>query len=277
MADLSSLPLPDGQTLIFATVGDPIIQVKAPAMMSALLAERQVNGIWLPIAADADALPGVFVALRGWRNFAGLSITVPHKSASLSLVDRVTTRALASGGINLARREPDGSLSGDMVDGVGFVAGLARRGVSVAGKIATIAGCGGAGGAIAASLCEAGVGSLHLVDPDVARRDAMLDRLSRYYPATPMAAAIAMDPASDLAINATPLGMRPDDPLPFDPAVLSPGAMVCDIIMSPAKTRLLVTAESMGHAVQPGLPMLEAQADLYLDYFGVKLKRLIDA
>lgn len=264
---MPTIPTPDGSTLIFATVGDPVGQVVAPTLMSGRLATIGRNAIWLPIAADSDALPSVLDAVRHWRNFAGLTVTVPHKAAALELVDAVTRRAQASGGINMVRREADGRLFGDMVDGVGFVTGLAARGFDVAGRSAMLVGAGGAGAAIAAALGEAGLARLQVVDPDAGRVAALEQRLARYYSA--MRIASGVDPQVDLAINATPLGMRADDPLPFDPATLPSHVLVCDIIMHPAETALLARAAALGYATQPGRPMLDHQADLYLEFFGM--------
>lgn len=263
----AQLPLPDGESLIFATVGDPIAQAKAPAMMSALLAKRGINGLWLPIAASPAALGSVLEAVRQWRNFAGLSITIPHKGAAIHLVDRATRRAQASGGINIVRREADGSLLGDMVDGTGFIAGLAERGYAVEGRSVLIVGAGGAGSALAAALCEAGIAALQSRDPDAERVSAMRQRLTQFFPQVHLANDSDL-PAIDLAINASPVGLKVDDPLPFDPATMPPRTLICDIIMSPPRTRLLARAEELGYPVQPGLPMLTHQAALYLDFFG---------
>lgn len=261
------LPLPDGNSLLFATVGDPVAQARAPAMMSALLAERGINGIWLPIAADHAALGTVLAAVRHWRNFAGLSITIPHKAAALSHVDHITRRAEASGGINIVRREPDGTLLGDMVDGVGFVAGLIERNIMIRGRAARIVGAGGAGSALAAALCEAGIAALEIADLKMERAATLRRRLAGFFPQVHVCDAGTL-PAVDLAINASPAGLREEDPLPFDPASLAPGTLVCDIIMSPPHTRLLARAQALGYPTQPGLPMLAHQAALYLDFFG---------
>jgi len=72
-----------------------------------------------------------------------------------------------------------------------------------------------------------------------------------------------------IVINATPLGLQPDDPLPFDPAVLAAGTWVADIIMKPAETRLLRLAAERGLPVQPGISMLNEQIDCYREFFSL--------
>lgn len=258
----------DGSTILLATVGDPVAQVQTPARMPALFAERGINATWVPMHVRAEHLPAVAAMLRGVENLRGLSVTVPHKVAMVALVDALTPRAQLSGSLNLVRREPDGTLLGDMVDGVGFVRGLAEAGHEVRGRAAWLVGTGGAGAAIAAALCEAGLGRLHLRDVSAERAEAAAERLRPHFPHTRITAGPGQPDGPDLAINATPLGLRPEDPLPFDPAALPRGTLVCDIIMKPARTRLLAAAEAAGVRTHPGAPMLTAQMPLYLEFFG---------
>jgi hypothetical protein len=78
------------------------------------------------------------------------------------------------------------------------------------------------------------------------------------------------DPAGhDVVINATPLGMRPGDPLPVTVSRLAPGSLVCDIVTRPPQTRLLAEAAARGCVPHPGLPMLAGQVDLILDFLGL--------
>ncbi len=61
-----------------------------------------------------------------------------------------------------------------------------------------------------------------------------------------------------------------DDPLPFDPARLPSGCLVCDIIMKPADTRLLKTAAVAGYRIHYGRHMLDYQISPYLHFFGIE-------
>ncbi len=152
-------------------------------------------------------------ALGKLRNLGGFTVTIPHKSAILPLLGRLTRRAQASGSVNLVRRDRDGVLSGDIADGVGFVRGLEAEGHPVEGASVWLIGLGGAGGANRGALCEAGVGRLLVTELDDARADAGLARLSRFYPDVPVTTVSAPNPPKGIhyAINATPLGLKPGD------------------------------------------------------------------
>jgi shikimate dehydrogenase len=75
----------------------------------------------------------------------------------------------------------------------------------------------------------------------------------------------------DLAINCTPLGLREEDPLPFAVGELRADAVVADIIMKPAETRLLKAALQRGLQIHHGVHMLNSQVDLYREFFRIEI------
>ena len=264
----------NGATRLYGTIGDPIRQLRMTGVMSQVFAAVGVNAVWLPFEGAAPLLPLMLDALGKMRNLAGFTVTIPHKTAILPLLARVTRRARAAGSVNLVKREVDGALSGDMVDGAGFVAGLEAHGHRVRGASVWLVGLGGAGGAIAAALCEAKVGRLLVTELNAARADAGLDRLSRFYPEVPVASILPEHPPKGIhyAINATPLGLKPGDPLSFDPMMLDPETLIAEVIMSPVETPLLQRARTHGRRVHHGRHMLDHQIPLYLDWFGIDSK-----
>lgn len=259
----------DGNTLIFATTGDPVAQVRLPQVMDVVFARLGVNAVWVPLHVDQEGLKTVVQALRTVRNFRGITVTIPHKPAVAALLDRVSIRAQAAGGVNLVRLDPDGKLFGDIADGAGFVRGLELHGHAVKGARVWLVGGGGGGGAIAAALAEAGVGHLFLTEPHAERAANAVQRLKRHYPHIPVEIVAAQPDAVDYAVNATPLGLKPEDPMPFDPAALPASTVVCDIIMKPRETRLLQAAQARGLRVQHGQHMMDAQVPMYLDFLGI--------
>ena len=69
-------------------------------------------------------------------------------------------------------------------------------------------------------------------------------------------------------MNATPLCMRPDDPLPFDPQRLSSQAFVGEVVLSTEMTPLLRAAAARGCRNQIGTDMLFEQIPAYIEFFG---------
>lgn len=262
-------PKIDGNTLLFATPGDPVAQIRLPQVMTEVFGALGVNAVWVPMHVDKTGLAVVVQGLRTIRNFRGITVAIPYKPIIPALLDRMTQAALAAGSVNLVRLEPDGALLGDMVDGAGFVRGLELRGHSPKGATVWLVGGGGAGSAIAAALAEAGAELLYLTETNHERAAALAERLSHHYPKLPVKI-VATPPGSvDFAVNATPCGLRPEDKLPFDPNHLAPHTIVCDIVMKPKETALLSSARRRGMTVHHGHHTLDAQIPMYLRFLGV--------
>jgi shikimate dehydrogenase len=269
LAPAAALPGISGATRVYALLGDPIAQVRAPALLNPVLARRGTDAVLVPVHVAAADLDPVVRALRQLANLDGMLVTVPHKAAVLALADRVTDRARLAGSANALRREPDGTWTADTFDGDGFVRGLVEAGHHPRGRRVCVVGAGGAGSAIAVALLDAGTAELRLVDTDPNRLDTLYRRLSPVYPGRISTSTHPLLADVDLAVNATPLGLRTDDPLPFPVTGLPAHAVVADIIMTPAETALLRAAYLRGLPVQPGLPMLSHQIDAYLEFFGL--------
>ncbi|MGA7812119.1 shikimate dehydrogenase family protein, partial [Caballeronia sp.] len=131
-----------------------------------------------------------------------------------------------------------------------------------------VSGSGGVGSAIAASLAAAGVASLALFDLNEASVEALAGRLRTHYPALTVTTG-SKDPAGfDVIVNATPLGMREGDPLPFDVARIAPETFVGEVVMKTEYTPLLRAALDKGCTVQVGTDMLFEMIPAYLEFFG---------
>ena len=157
--------------------------------------------------------------------------------------------------VNIVKREPDGSWRGDMVDGLGFLNGLAAAGIPVEGQRALLVGAGGAGSAIAHSLLEAGLGGLSIYDTATERSADLIDRLAARGHHSVQLAKRADPSGHTLVVNATPLGMRRGDPFPVNVEKLTSDMAVADVITAPETTPLLEAAACRGCAVQNGTAM----------------------
>src|SRR5262249_52299223 len=153
-------------------------------------------------------------------------ITMPHKVTTIPLVDVVSTAAAIAGSCNAVLRRADGTLVADMFDGIGFARGVRRQGFDFAGTSCLVVGAGGVGSAIAAAIAAERPRALALCDVAPGVAEGLAARLRRHYPGLAVELP-TNDPAGyDLVVNATPLGMKAGDPLPFDVAQLSPATFV---------------------------------------------------
>jgi shikimate dehydrogenase len=258
-----------GKTKLFALVADPILQAKTPQAVNKLLAQRGVDGVMVPMHVPPEALPAFVAALRGMLNFCGMVVTVPHKTAIVQLCDEVTPAAALVGAVNVVRREQDGRIVGDILDGQGFMSGLCQHGIDVKGKNVFLAGAGGAANAIAFALADAGVERLTIYNRTGAKAHAMIARLSKAYPGVKIVVGTDNPAGNHLVVNATSLGMVETDAMPLVAGNLTADQIVAEIIMTPALTPLLAAAQSRGCRIHYGAPMLECQVELMVAFMGI--------
>jgi shikimate dehydrogenase len=256
-----------GTTRLFAVIGHPIAQVRAPSLMNPLFEQLRMDAVLVPVHARPENFDEVIVGLQRMDNLDGMLITVPHKISACRFADELSPTVRITGSTNALRRCPDGRWLAENFDGAGFVNGLSAAGRSPAGKRVSLVGGGGAGSAIAVGLLDAGVAHLSVCDRDQARLGDLLERLETRWPGRVSGSDTPDLSGADLAVNATPLGLRPDDPLPFAPRQLRRDAVVADIIMQPRETKLLREAGNLGLATHPGISMLTHQVDFYRGFF----------
>lgn len=249
----------DGSTQLLGIFGDPIRQVRAPELWSALFRLNGINAVCIPLHVKPPDLIVAFTGIRRALNLIGLIVTIPHKPAAAQLVDALTPRARLVGSVNVMRPEADGRWTGDIVDGIGFVNGLLRSGQRIAGRRVLVVGSGGVGTAIAFALAEAEAASVHVSDMARERAADLARRLEAA--GTPSGTSAAAARGFDLIVNASPAGMQPDDPVPIDCAGLAAGAIVGDVVVHPQITPLLAAAQARGCHVQPGTVMMDHQLE----------------
>ena len=257
-----------GKTTLIPHIGYPTEAFKAPLIYNPWFEARGIDAAVVPMGVKADDYPVVLRALFKLTNVRGALVTMPHKVTTVSLVDETTTTAKIAGSCNAVLKRPDGSLLGDMFDGVGFVRGLRHKGFKFDAARCLVVGTGGVGSAIAASLAEAGVASIELFDLDEQSALRLSARLRQHYPALDVRVG-PNDPAGyDLVVNGTPLGMKPNDPVPIDVARLAPSTFVGEVVMKQEITPLLAAARTRGCRTQIGTDMLFEMIPAYLEFFG---------
>jgi shikimate dehydrogenase len=257
-----------GRTKLIVHLGYPTESFKAPMIYNPWFEMKKIDVIVVPVGVEPPNYPDLLKTLFRTTNVHGALVTMPHKVTTTRLVNEMTTTAKIAGACNAILRRPDGSLLGDMFDGAGFVRGVERKGKRIAGARALVVGCGGVGSAIAASLAAAGLSAIALYDPNTASAEALGDRLWQHYPALQVATGSNDPTGYDIVVNATPLGMKPGDPLPVDISKIPPSTFVGEVVMKEEYTPLLRAARDKGCTVQVGTDMLFEQIPAYLEFFG---------
>ena len=177
---------------------------------------------------------------------------MPHKENVIPLIDEVDKEASFIGAVNTIVNN-SGRLTGYNTDGRGFMSSLYEEGVDVNGKRVIIIGTGGDSRAIRYYLSEK-ASSLSLFDIDSVKAEGLVDDLKKIRDNVSLLNDIQNIGNPDIIINATPLGLKPDDPLPLAPKVITPEMVICDLIYK--QTPLLKEAKSRGAKAINGSGML---------------------
>jgi shikimate dehydrogenase len=259
-----------GKTTVIAHLGYPTEAFKAPMIYNPWFDHAGIDAVVIPMGVKVEDYPAFLRPLFTMTNLRGALVTMPHKVSTVAMLDEVTPTARIAGACNAILKRPDGSLLGDMFDGAGFVRGVARKGKALAGARALVVGAGGVGSAIAASLAAAGIAGIGLFDAHGTAADALGNRLKEHYPKLAVRTGSNDPEGYDVVINATPLGMKPGDPLPVDVAKIAPGTFVGEVVMKEEYTPFLRAAMEKGCPIQVGTDMLFEQIPAYLEFFGFK-------
>ena len=244
-----------------AVIGSPVGHSLSPAIHNA--AFRALGLPWVFVAWEVPEgyAPEALASMERF-GVAGLSVTMPHKSAVAKVLDSLTEEAEMLGAVNCVVREAgaggETKLIGHNTDGYGIIASLREDAdFNPEGADCLVLGAGGAARAAVLALANAGAARVAVANrtPERAEQAAAL--------AGDKGEVVPADAAGefDLVVNATPLGMGElKDKTPISPMLLRPEQTLLDLIYIPEETTLMAQARDKGVAAHNGLGMLVHQA-----------------
>ena len=240
-----------GKTKITGIFGYPIEHTLSPLMHNSAFKKLGMDNCYIPFKVAPKDLPDAVRAIRSL-NLLGVNITVPHKEHVIALLDKVNEEADFIGAVNTIVNK-DGILTGYNTDGRGFMSSLSEEGISVEGKNVAVIGTGGASRAVSYYLSEKAA-KLSLFDIDRAKAEKLADDLNKIRGNVDLLDSPDNIAEYNIIINATPLGLKSDDPLPFNPDLIAPDMIICDLVYK--KTKLLQEADKKGAKNIDGSGML---------------------
>lgn len=254
-------------TRLLGVIGDPIAHSLSPDMHNAAIGDLELDYCYVAFHVFPD---GVESALDGMRalQIRGLNVTLPHKSAVMPHLDRISEEALAVGAVNTISLR-DGELSGQNTDVYGLVTALERSaGLAVLPEHCVILGAGGvARAAVYALASRKEVRRVSILNRTVSRADALARDMRRITGKTIDTGDLTKDTQkirfadAGLVVNGTSLGMYPDverTPL-ADTDAVHPRLVLYDTVFNPLDTRLMHQFRSAGAPAFGGLDMLVHQ------------------
>jgi len=274
----------DASTRYCAVYGHPVKHSASPAMQNAGLAALSLNWRYLAFQVHPHDLRAALAGAQGM-NFIGINLTLPHKLLAVDIVDALDESAKLSGAVNTIRFEGEAKSGqwrplrefseapreirshGFNTDADAITRALREDlGLDLEGAKVLILGTGGAGRTAALKLASEGPAELYLVNRTQTKADEVAEEIRQRHPTVNVTPRHPKGPV-DLILNATSLGLKPDDPLPLDERQFSlrHAGAVYDMIYRPAETPLLKLAAAAGCRNSNGLSMLLYQGAAALE------------
>lgn len=246
----------------FAVIGHPVAHSLSPKMHEANFRALGIDATYTKFDVLAEDLAS-FLNERKKEGYCGINVTVPHKQTVMQHLDSLDESAAEYGSCNTVKFMQDGSLRGYNTDIIGFVASLSSHGFTLRGKRIGIAGCGGAGGAIALACVKEGAAETLVAARTRESESRLIERIRKKCQAANIARLDLGDTAllrsCDLLVNASPVGLRPDDTSVFPPGSFKRGQFVLDIIPKRDLPPTAAAAQREGAFAIGGLDFLVAQ------------------
>jgi shikimate dehydrogenase len=244
------------KTVLCFVIGDPVQHSLSPQMHNAAYAYLGIDDQFVYAASHVkpeeleDAVKGVRAL-----NIRGVSVTVPHKSAIIHLLNDIDPTAEKIGAVNTVVND-NGKLTGYNTDWQGVVNALEKVTVITDKKIAVL-GAGGAARGAVYGLVEHG-GNVTIFNRTVEKAKELAEEFECSY-ATMADAEQIVD--MDIIFNATSVGLHPhENESPLHETYLRSNHIVFDAVYAPYETTLLKEAKAKGATTIHGVDMLLYQA-----------------
>jgi len=238
-----------------AILGSPVAHSLSPTLHNAAYAALGLDGWhYERIECQENELEDLVAGLGP--EWAGLSLTMPLKRATLRVTDRVSDLAVAVGAANTLVADATG-WSADNTDVAGIIRALRENGVEKVDR-ALVLGAGGTAQSALAALRELGEPAPTVLVRDPNRADELRATAERLgvRPVIVGGMLEATFPTVDVVISTLPPGAA--DVLLPQPWLGRP--VLLDVIYAPWPTALATSAFAAGCRVVGGLPVLLHQA-----------------
>ncbi|MGD2069245.1 MAG: shikimate dehydrogenase [Gemmatimonadota bacterium] len=244
-------------TRLLALLGDPVGHSLSPVIQNAAFRAAGVDGVYVALRCGEDGLSHL---LRGLSEAGGGgNVTLPHKERAASVVTAPTDAVRRTGACNTFWAA-EGRIHGDNTDVEGFRRALDRfLGRPPEGYRVLLLGAGGAARAVLVGLLDDDAREVVIVNRSTERARAVARRIGDERVRVADDTAAVFGGSFDLVINATRLGLDPDDPLPLDLDRLDRAGAVLDLLYGARKTAFVRAAERYGVRATDGAEMLVQQ------------------
>ena len=248
----------------YVVIGYPVSHSRSPKMQNAAFEFYNLGSLYGIMEVVPIELPQFVSWAR--ENLDGVNLTIPHKTEIIPLIDEIDEAAKIAQSVNTLVIK-DKKIKGYSTDGFGLEFALKEEfQLDIKGKCFCFAGCGGVVNATAFYLAQQGAKEIRILNRTVQKAESLLSRLIASFPNVKVECTTFEESnktreyleKSDVLIQATSLGLKEEDPAPFDLTSLENlNLAVYDTIYK--ETKLIKAAKAFGLKCANGKEMLIGQ------------------
>lgn len=256
----------NANTVLTGLFASPSNHSLSPIMHNEAFTKLNLNYAYLAFDVNKNSLKTAVESIRVL-NIRGVNLSMPNKKEVVKYIDKLSEVSSITRSVNTIVND-NGTLTGHITDGIGYIKSLQEEGVKIKDKNITILGTGGAAISIIAQLALKGVKEINVFKKDRSweSQKQIIDDITKKTDCRINLLCLSDKKVlketikkSDVLTNATSVGMKENTSLIKDKDFFAKDLVVTDCIYSPRETKLLKIAKESGCKTINGIGMLMYQ------------------
>jgi len=237
----------------FFVIGNPIEHSLSPILHNYWIKNNRIDAIYEKEELNENELKKFISQIRE-KEINGINVTVPFKKSVIPYLDELSIEAQNTQSVNTIYLQ-DNKIKGHNTDIIGFETSIKKSKYDLANKEVFILGAGGVVPSIIFALIKMRVSKI-IVSNRTKEKAVNLKNLFQNIEIIDW----GKIPNFDMIINATSVGLRKEDNINLDFALISKNKFFYDVIYNPKETNFLKIAKSKGNIILNGKLMFIYQA-----------------
>ncbi|WP_440930295.1 shikimate dehydrogenase [Candidatus Pelagibacter sp.] len=237
----------------YLIIGNPVEHSLSPKIHNFWFNKNNINATYKKETLLESKLENLVKRIKEG-DISGANVTVPFKQKIIPFLDELSDLAKKTQSVNTLYKEDD-LVIGDNTDVYGFSQSILNQNISLKNKDALIVGAGGVVPSVITALEDLSIRKIYIKN----RTQEKLYKLKEIFTnINPLEWDQEID--CNIVINATSLGLKPNDQINLNFDNLKNKTIFYDTIYNPPVTNFLKNAKEKGHDIINGKLMLLLQA-----------------
>ena len=250
----------------YLIVGNPVEHSLSPKIHNFWFNKNNISAIYKKETLSENKLENLVKRIKEG-DINGCNVTVPFKQKIIPFLDKLSDIAKKTQSVNTLYKE-EGLVIGDNTDVYGFSQSILNHNISLKNKVALIIGAGGVVPSVITALEDLSIRKIYIKNRT---QEKLLKLKEIFNNINPLEWDQEID--CNIVINATSLGLKPDDKIDLNFDNLKDEIIFYDTIYNPPMTNFLKNAKEKGHIIINGKSMLLLQAQKAFEIWtGIKPK-----